>query len=107
MPPEAIGSNKTYRPTFTRGARSAVILRRVYHNRCYAFSMPDDDGTLSGDTIATALAQPQSTPAHTRFRLSVIDGPDAGTSFVVDASSSPRVYVGQGPSCEFRLTDDR
>jgi DNA-binding NtrC family response regulator len=39
------------------------------------------------------------------FTLTVIEGPDTGSSFVVDGSQPSRVLVGQSPSCELRLRD--
>jgi DNA-binding NtrC family response regulator len=38
------------------------------------------------------------------FALVVIDGPDTGARVLV-AGDAPRVLIGQGPACDFRLTD--
>jgi DNA-binding NtrC family response regulator len=39
------------------------------------------------------------------FVLTVIAGPDRDLRFVVDAESAQRVFVGQSPACELRLSD--
>ena len=39
------------------------------------------------------------------FVLTVVEGPDEGSVFRVDASLPQRVIVGTGPSCDFRLQD--
>ncbi len=46
---------------------------------------------------------PEGTP-HT-FVITVIEGPDAGASFKIDASGPTRVLVGQSPACVMRLAD--
>jgi DNA-binding NtrC family response regulator len=44
-------------------------------------------------------------PRPTSFVLEVIDGPDAGLSLTLDPDEPLRVLVGQGPACQFRVTD--
>ena len=46
-----------------------------------------------------------SAPVLTALRLTVIEGPDEGKSFLVDPSSPQRVLIGTSPACEVRLTD--
>jgi DNA-binding NtrC family response regulator len=43
-------------------------------------------------------------PTTSSFVLAVVDGPDAGETFVLDASG-PRVLLGQSPVCTIRLRD--
>jgi two-component system response regulator HydG len=45
---------------------------------------------------------PESAPA---FVFEVIDGPDRGLSFHLDASHPSRAYVGKSPICQLRLSD--
>jgi transcriptional regulator with GAF, ATPase, and Fis domain len=54
---------------------------------------PTDDA--AGSTTAPA------------FELVVVDGPDAGARFSLDAAAPARVLVGQSPACTVRLTDRR
>jgi len=44
-------------------------------------------------------------PARCAFVLRVIEGRDAGKSFLVDENQPSRVLLGQSPACAFRLTD--
>src|SRR4029077_492442 len=39
------------------------------------------------------------------FVLTVVEGPDRGKSFTLDGSMPARIFVGQSPACEIRLTD--
>jgi DNA-binding NtrC family response regulator len=39
------------------------------------------------------------------FRLVVVQGTDAGKSLTLDGSQPARVLIGQGPACDFRLSD--
>jgi two-component system response regulator HydG len=59
------------------------------------------------DEIATELqrALKASEGETTTFVLSVVEGPDRGRTFTLDGSQPSRVFVGQSPACEFRLTD--
>ncbi len=41
------------------------------------------------------------------FHLRVQQGPDAGTTFVLEGTQAPRVLLGTSPTCDFRLTDRR
>jgi DNA-binding NtrC family response regulator len=43
-------------------------------------------------------------PTGASFVLAVVDGPDAGQAFTIDASAS-RVLLGQSPACSLRLRD--
>jgi DNA-binding NtrC family response regulator len=55
----------------------------------------------------TTLRRPILAPtaAEAIFELVVIEGPDVGRTVVLDGSHPARVLVGQGPACDFRLTD--
>jgi DNA-binding NtrC family response regulator len=44
-------------------------------------------------------------PAPAPFVLTVITGPDQGRTFALDGSQPARPLLGQGPTCELRLTD--
>lgn len=44
-------------------------------------------------------------PMPKPFRLSVVEGPDAGKTFSLDASQPSRVLVGTSPACDILLTD--
>ncbi len=44
-------------------------------------------------------------PTVTALRLTVIEGPDEGKSFLIDPASPQRVLLGSSPACEIRLTD--
>jgi DNA-binding NtrC family response regulator len=41
------------------------------------------------------------------YRLVVVDGPDRGLELIIDGTQSNRVLVGQGTSCDLRLTDPK
>jgi two-component system response regulator HydG len=59
-----------------------------------------------GDDTATAIQPRDGAPSRpTGYVLTVIEGPDARVTHVVDGSQPSRAYVGQSPSCEFRLSD--
>ncbi len=51
----------------------------------------------------TRIAPPDETDAT--YVLSVVEGSDAGQSFVLDASSPTRALLGTSPVCTVRLTD--
>src|SRR5262245_52836537 len=44
-------------------------------------------------------------PEGASWRLTVMAGPDAGTTTILDGSRPPRVLVGTSPACEVRLSD--
>jgi len=57
-----------------------------------------------GPTVRrAAIAMPDETDAT--YVLSVVEGPDVGQSFTLDASSPTRALVGSSPVCTVRLTD--
>ncbi|HEY1695468.1 MAG TPA: sigma 54-interacting transcriptional regulator [Polyangiaceae bacterium] len=47
----------------------------------------------------------QTTDASTDFVLTVVEGPDQGTTFTLAGSHPSRVLVGSSPACELRLRD--
>jgi two-component system, NtrC family, response regulator HydG len=55
----------------------------------------------------TALLQQRfdPSPLPEPFRLSVIDGDDAGKTFEIDGSQPSRLLVGSSPACTIHLTD--
>jgi DNA-binding NtrC family response regulator len=59
---------------------------------------------MDPDELETEVS-PSAAPLATAFRLVVVDGPDRGATFAVDASGAPRVLAGQSEVCEIRLTD--
>jgi len=61
------------------------------------------------DDVSTVLSA-QRAPAQAlvqRFVLTVVDGPDRGAVFRVDGAQPSRAYLGKGPLCQLRLTDQR
>ncbi|HEX8795044.1 MAG TPA: sigma 54-interacting transcriptional regulator [Polyangiaceae bacterium] len=64
-------------------------------------SAPEDADELS--TILNQRFDP-TPPSDAAFVLRVVEGPDAGKSFVLHGAE-PRALVGQSPSCTIRLTD--
>ena len=48
---------------------------------------------------------PTTTPVSTSFTLQVTDGPDLGTTFVVDGRTPQRLYLGTSPASDFPLSD--
>jgi two-component system response regulator HydG len=65
------------------------------------------DSRRSSDETRTsvALQADVSMEASGRFLLHVTQGPNAGTSFVLDGSQGGRILLGQGPACLFRVDD--
>jgi transcriptional regulator with GAF, ATPase, and Fis domain len=60
------------------------------------------------DDIVTALRRsepPPNRPPPISYVIVVVEGPDRGKRLVIDAQTPSRVLIGQGPACEFRLTD--
>jgi DNA-binding NtrC family response regulator len=59
------------------------------------------------DNVETAIAPKVDKPssAGASFALVVVEGPDAGKSFVIAPGQPSRVLVGQSPACDLRLTD--
>src|SRR5689334_21295739 len=56
-----------------------------------------DDATIRRPTV------PESATVTT-YRVTVVDGPDLGSTFDLDGSTS-RVLIGKGPACELKLSD--
>jgi transcriptional regulator with GAF, ATPase, and Fis domain len=54
--------------------------------------------------IATEAHRLSATPIE-RLRVAVVEGPDAGQVFDLDASAPSRLLVGTGPACFIKLTD--
>jgi two-component system response regulator HydG len=71
--------------------------------------MSSGSGSGSGfdPDVATELQSAVETPFTTApsFVVVVLEGPDRGKTFRLDASQPSRVLVGQSPACEIRLTD--
>jgi len=61
----------------------------------------------SDDPTAISPASRAPSQLATGCVITVIEGPDAGARFAVDGQSGPRVLIGQSPSCEVRLRDQR
>ena len=62
---------------------------------------------ITGMEETTTLLQQtfDPSPLPEPFRLAVLEGPDAGQSFVLDGSQPSRVLVGTAAACPVRLTD--
>jgi DNA-binding NtrC family response regulator len=65
-----------------------------------AVDPPSDEGS----TFQRVPFDP-SPEASAEFALVVVEGPDLGASFVVDAACAARVLVGTSEACAMRLTD--
>ncbi|MEZ4222268.1 MAG: sigma 54-interacting transcriptional regulator [Polyangiaceae bacterium] len=57
------------------------------------------------DTTATLQKERLELSKLSRFVVRVVEGPDRGKSWTLDADRPCRVLVGSGPACEVRLTD--
>ena len=66
-----------------------------------------DDGAERFDEQATVHRPKADAEAalNSAFSLNVIEGPDAGQSFTLDATQPTRSLIGQSPACEIRLSD--
>jgi DNA-binding NtrC family response regulator len=65
----------------------------------------DDDDVRAE---ATTVARPRVDAAAlgvVAYELSVVEGPDTGRRFVLDAAAPGRALLGKGPACELRLND--
>jgi len=61
---------------------------------------------LPPDTTATiARARSELAVSDVSFAITVVEGPNAGEQFVVDAAQPSSMLVGQGPACAIRLAD--
>jgi two-component system, NtrC family, response regulator HydG len=58
-----------------------------------------------GDETSTLFRPTVQLGESTAYRLTVVEGPDAGRSFHVDGATSPRLLFGQSPACELRVAD--
>src|SRR5689334_23769626 len=58
---------------------------------------PDDSSTIAALRI-------EDIPSAT-YALTVVEGPDVGLTFSVDASRPQRVLAGTSAACDLRLTD--
>ena len=59
------------------------------------------------DEWATEVQTAQNVQMAATYRLVVVDGPDRDLELVIDGTQSNRVLVGQGTSCDMRLTDPK
>lgn len=69
-------------------------------------SLGSEQSTQRGDDITTLLHgsfDPSPLPAP--FALTVVKGPDQGLTFALDGSQPARPLLGQGATCDLRLTD--
>ena len=64
-----------------------------------AENIPDD-----ASTILSPLARAADVRAS-RYRISIVAGPDAPQSLEIDGAGPLRTFVGQGPACGLRLSD--
>ncbi|MBI5535215.1 MAG: sigma 54-dependent Fis family transcriptional regulator [Deltaproteobacteria bacterium] len=67
-----------------------------------------NDSSPGGFDTAATVARPRydaTTVPDTTFVISVIEGPDSGLTFTIDAARPSSVLIGQGPACEIRLSD--
>jgi DNA-binding NtrC family response regulator len=64
-----------------------------------------DGRPLDDLTAVMSPARKLSPESAAAFVFEVIDGPDRGLSFHLDASQPSRAYVGKSPICQLRLSD--
>jgi DNA-binding NtrC family response regulator len=57
------------------------------------------------DTTVAMRMPPARASEHVAFTFLVVDGPDAGTSFMLDPTTPLRSLIGKGPACDVKLTD--
>ena len=71
--------------------------------------MPMTLGPKDGakDEWATEVQTAQNVQMAATYRLVVVEGPDRGLELVLDGTQSNRVLVGQGQSCDLKLTDPK
>jgi DNA-binding NtrC family response regulator len=48
---------------------------------------------------------PEAEPVQASFALSVVEGPDTGAQFALDAAHASRILVGKSEACDVRLSD--
>jgi DNA-binding NtrC family response regulator len=66
------------------------------------------DSSPGGSDPAATLARPRFDPVRVSdmtFAITVIEGPDTGQSFTVDAAQPSSALIGQGPACQIHLSD--
>jgi two-component system, NtrC family, response regulator HydG len=66
--------------------------------------MSAHDRSDEGPTAVAPRRDPAST-VTTSFRVTVVEGPDAGRTFTLDGALPSPMLIGQSPSCEVRLSD--
>jgi two-component system response regulator HydG len=64
---------------------------------------PEDGATHESTEVYGEVREPTATAAS--FLVTVTEGPESGSSFLLDGSQPSRVLLGQGPACFFRLSD--
>jgi DNA-binding NtrC family response regulator len=57
------------------------------------------------DVVVTELQRAAASVDATAYRLTIVEGPDAGRTFDLDGRLPARVLVGQSPACDIRLSD--
>src|SRR5687768_17137067 len=57
------------------------------------------------DVETISIARGPSAFSASTFELRVIEGPDSGSVYRLDAEQPARCLVGKGPVCDVRLTD--
>src|SRR5262249_6370002 len=69
--------------------------------------MPDDPDALDGARTAKADEALRAPDPVVAYQLDVVEGPDTGKRFALDAAQPCRVLVGTSAACDLRLTDAR
>ncbi len=64
-------------------------------------------GSFDADDFSTVLQgkHDPTPPEEGSFVLTVTSGPELGRTFEIDGSPASPVFLGQGPSCELKVTD--
>src|SRR5690242_2673511 len=60
--------------------------------------------TSVGDLLTAEHPHARS-PTLAALRVTVIEGPDQGKSFLIDPASPQRILIGTSPACGIRLSD--
>ena len=71
-------------------------------NATMASDIPPTQDEMTTVASMALVVSPLPTGTYT---LTVVDGPDVGMRFAFDGTQPSPVLVGQGPICDFRLTD--
>src|SRR5690349_9366200 len=87
----------------TRRGRGRHPLIRSFGGRLAEVADRSKD-SFTSEATQPAKSQETAAVATAKVELEVIAGPDRGVHLTFDGTA-PRILVGKGPACDFRLTD--